>query len=202
METSQKNTSVTEVLDPGNVIRCLNCLYETDDISIDKCPNCDLPVGVVYVGTQHGEGCRECTQIKVDIIPGRREETYGVDDERLGFYMFDVAKARRALHSVPDTQAVELPPEFVAQLLYVNVTEPRHYSHIPDDKIDEPGILCELELGNGYKTYVLIDGSHRAAMKVMAHKPFYAFYIPSRVAQQFIMARSVGTIVNEPPAER
>lgn len=121
---------------PEIPMRCLRCGFTDSDAL--ECPHCRILTAAVYLA---GEICRECgLKGGLRTSPDRYHETYKVSDDRIGTYTFDVTWAQALAES--HGALIDVPDEALLHMLQVNVTEPRHYEHIPNPFA--PGIVAEV----------------------------------------------------------
>jgi hypothetical protein len=95
---------------------------------------------------------------------------------------WDIDAARRLLAERPREPRLLNPHSLLAWLRrYVTITE-QHLDHLPDDVLDEPGIMAIIETaeapGAPLRAFaILIDGSHRAARAVRDGRRFRAYLL-------------------------
>jgi hypothetical protein len=175
MESIQ-NEPLTSNL-PNVVMECLKCGWQDKRHQTLNCPNCDVPLASLYYDPQNR--CRECLT-KGPNIP----QTYGVDDDTCGAFIFNVQPAIDFVNSQQyEGMALPLPEQYVLECLRVNISEPRHYPHV-DTRI--PVILAEVEFEIGEHLLCLIDGSHRAARLMQERKPVYGYILPRKVCGEVL----------------
>lgn len=164
------------------VYRCLRCNFSASrkisrsDIEKLICPKCKFYFSALYVA---GTECRECKIKEKARRNGERFTAINV----LGSFVFDITKARKV---APTDDPLRVSDAELSRCLLTNVTEPRHYAHVPDP--DEPGLIASFELPSLTTPLLsLIDGSHRAALKFREGRPFSAYVLPWSVGQKCLL---------------
>lgn len=80
----------------------------------------------------------------------------------------------------------------------------QHLTHIPPEKLAEPGILVEIvgcpPGGQPQSFRILIDGTHRAARKLRQGHPFWAFMLTEEEQRSICTYRRQGHVVKLPTA--
>lgn len=164
---------------------CLKCGY-LDKLGTDRvCPSCFIALVCV---TYHDGPCPECYRNRPGLLSA---ETYEVDDEYVGRYVFDVEKAKLLQGQ---GKLIEVPEPMLLNMLQVNVTEPQHYDHVDMTK---PGIIGTVQIGEKFQTVCLLDGSHRAAQAVRLRQTFRVWAMSWDLVKQCILIYEPGTVLQE-----
>jgi hypothetical protein len=164
---------------------CLQCGFRSSAIDVERCPTCKQSLTSIYEDP-NPDICRECT---LKLTPGKGE-VYSVSDDRYGSYAFDVhrikediAFLRKTFPAQIDKYIATIPKEYVANMLFVNVTEPKHYDHVTST---EPGIVVVIERPEG-TMLCLVDGNHRAGKCLRDGQPFKAYVLPWENAKRYLI---------------
>ena len=81
-------------------------------------------------------------------------------------WTWDIRCARALVSARPASTRLRLAPDEVAMWLKSHGhVDDQHLGHIPLDRVDEPVLLAPVPNGQGH---VMIDGSHRATIRVRA----------------------------------
>jgi hypothetical protein len=175
---------------PNVVMECLQCGWQDKEYQTVDCPNCKVMLASLYYSPT--DRCQECLFSKA-----KYRQIYELADPVTGVIAFDVVSAQQWIdgpeYKGPEMggEALPMPNNLVLDLLRVNVTEPRHYPHVTNP--EEPGILVQIQYTSGDVSHVLIDGSHRAAIKMKEKKKFFAHILPWEWGKRFVISHRPGS---------
>jgi hypothetical protein len=172
---------------PNVVMECLQCGWQDKVYQSENCPNCRVMLASLFYSPDN-----QCNECRIAKLP--HKQIFQMSDPETGNLILNAAAVQQWVEG-PEYQskggeALPIPPGLVQDFLRVNVTEPRHYPHVKDP--EQPGLMVQVEYTTGDVSHMLIDGSHRAAMKVRDRKTFYAHILPWQWAKRFVMSYQPG----------
>ena len=151
-----------------------------------------------------GPVCPECfSRGHVGAIPLAIPETYtfGISQPSAELE-WDVESARALIQARPRAAQLLDP----AWLLHWLVERSRftldHLDHVPPDKLDEPGVLVEIMAGPAGREpepfRILIDGTHRAARRLMESRACWAYLLTEEEQRSVCTYRRDGRVTEMP----
>ena len=151
-----------------------------------------------------GSVCPECfSRGHIGTLPLTVPETYtfGITDPRAELE-WDIDAARRLIAARPRMPHQLDPAWLLPWLVERSHFTIEHLHHLPADRVEEPGILIEILAGpldfRLEPFRILIDGTHRAARRMLESRPCWAYLLTEDEQRSICRYRRDGTDVPIP----